>query len=224
MDTEIKEKLKQMTPKQKLQYFWFYHKWKVIIPFLIFIFLFTFISDVIEEKKPAALSVAIVNANDISDMMMAITQEYPQAMGIDIEKTPVRMEADFLHPEVMGEAATVDNQTIASIQKYQAMVTNAYIDVTVSPTWAVDEYQKANVYEDLKEFLPEDFCEKYQDLLYYTKNAEGETVAAGIKVDETELFKDLYRDGIPVMTICSYSKRKEEAVRFIQWIIEKDIE
>ena len=222
MDAEMKEKLKQMTPKQKWQYFWDYHKWKVIIPILVFIFLYTFISDVIQEKKPAALSVAIVNANDISDMMMTITQEYPKEMGIDIEKSPVRMEADFLHPEEMGEAATVDNRIIASIQKYQAMVINAYVDVTVSPTWAVDEYQKTNVYEDLEKMLSKDFLEKHKDLLYYTKDKDGKQVAAGIRVDETKLFGDLYSDGVPIMTICRYSKRKEESVRFVEWIIEKD--
>lgn len=222
MDAENKEKLKQMTPKQKWGYFWDYHKWKVIIPILVFIFLYTFISDVIQEKRPAALSVAIVNANDISDMMMAITQEYPKEMGIDTEKTPVRMEADFLHPEVMGEAATVDNRIIASIQKYQAMVINAYIDVTVSPPWAVDEYQKTNVYENLEEIFSEEFLEKHQELLYYTEDKDGKQVAAGIRVDATELFGDLYKDGVPIMTICRYSKRKEEAVRFVEWIIEKD--
>lgn len=222
MDAENKEKLKQMTPKQKCGYFWDYHKWKVIIPILVFIFLYTFISDVIQEKRPAALSVAIVNANDISDMMMAITQEYPKEMGIDTEKTPVRMEADFLHPEVMGEAATVDNRIIASIQKYQAMVINAYIDVTVSPPWAVDEYQKTNVYENLEELFSEEFLEKHQELLYYTEDKDGKQVAAGIRVDATELFGDLYKEGVPIMTICRYSKRKEEAVRFVEWIIEKD--
>ena len=176
----------------------------------------------IQEKRPAALSVAIVNANDISDMMMAITQEYPKEMGIDTEKTPVRMEADFLHPEVMGEAATVDNRIIASIQKYQAMVINAYIDVTVSPPWAVDEYQKTNVYENLEELFSEEFLEKHQELLYYTEDKDGKQVAAGIRVDATELFGDLYKEGVPIMTICRYSKRKEEAVRFVEWIIEKD--
>lgn len=222
MDAENKEKFKQMTRKQKWGYFWDYHKWKVIIPILVFIFLYTFISDVIQEKRPAALSVAIVNANSISDMMMTITQEYPKEMGIDIEKTPVRMEADFLHPEVMGEAATVDNRTIASIQKYQAMVINAYIDVTVSPTWAVDEYQKTDVYEDLEQLLSKEFLEKHGDLLYYTKNKDGKQVAAGIRLDQTKLFGKLYPEGIPIMTICRYSKRKEESVRFVEWIIEKD--
>lgn len=222
MDAEYKEKLKQMTPKQRLGYFWDYHKWKIIIPLLVLIFLVTFITDTIEEKKPAALLVAVVNASDISDMMMAITQEYPQDRGIDTKKTPVRMEADFLHPQVMGEAATMDNRTIASIQKYNAMVINAYIDITISPTWAVDEYQKANVYEDLQQLLPEEFLKEHEDLLYYAKNADGNNVVTGIRLDETELFGNLYKDSIPIMTICTYSKRQDEAIQFMKWIIEKD--
>lgn len=220
MNTENKEKLSQMTRKQRLEYFWDYHKWKVIIPVLVLIFLVTFIASVIEEKKPAALSVALVNANKVSDILSVVTEEYPHQMGIDAEKTPVQIEYDFLHPQVMGEAATVDNQTIASIQKYQAMVINAYIDVTVSPTWAVDEYQKANVYEDLEQLLSRDFLEKYGDLLYYTENAEGKKVAAGISLENTELFGDFYDDVPPIMTICTYSERKDEAVRFMEWIVE----
>lgn len=220
MDTEYREKKEQMTRKQKLNYFWDYHKWKVIIPALVILFLVTFISAVIDEKKPTALLVAMVNASDISDITLAITEEYPEDMGIDTKNNPVRVEADFLHPNNMGEAAVTDNQTIASIQKYQAMVTNAYIDVTISPMWAVDEYQKANVYENLTKLFPEEFLKENENLLYYAENADGQKVATGIRLDETELFADFYDGEAPILTICTYSERKEEAIRFAEWIIK----
>ncbi len=220
MDEQLKEKIKQMTLKQRIAYFWDYHKWHVLLSCLIIIFLITFISSTIEERKPAALSVAIVNARNAATALELIQVDYPAAVGIDAKKTPVRVDAGFLHPKVMNEETAADTMVVASIQKYQAAAVNGYVDVAIAPTWAVAEYQKANVYEDLEQMLPKDFLEQYKDLLFYTENKDGKQVAAGIKLENTEVFGEFYEDGVAVMAICTYSEKKEEAKRFIEWMIK----
>ncbi len=222
MDTELKQKIKEMTWKQKISYFWEYHKWYVIIPLAVIIFLVTFITSFLEEIKESAITVAIVNAKDAYAASEMIKNEYAAQMNIDTEKTPVRVETGFRHPKVMDNAAAADTTTVTSIQKYQGMITNANIDVTVSPTWSVDEYQLANVYLDLLQVLPKEFLDQHKQQLYYAKNSEGKEVAVGICLEgkTAELFGEFYDDGTPVMTISSFTKKPEEAVRFVLWYFE----
>ena len=141
------------TIKQKLRFFWDYYKWTVLLPIAVLIFLITFITSYLEENKEPALGIAVINARDTTSFEAAVTEEYVRERQIDTGKTPVRIESGILHPKVMDETASTDTITVAGMQKYTAMLTNATIDVTVSPVWSVEEYEKADAYCDLQELF-----------------------------------------------------------------------
>lgn len=204
--------------KQKIVYFWDYHKWKVLIPIAVLIFILTFLGSYLEEMKEPALVIAIVNGRDTSSAENLILEEYVKERRIDMEKTPLRIESGFLHPKVMDESASADSATVAGIQKYTGMLTNGTIDVTISTTWAVEEYEKADAYCDLSELLPPGLYEELEEELYYCKNKSGKSIPVGICLDRDSCFGDFYEDGIPVLAVSSYSTRKEEATAFIEWL------
>ncbi len=206
------------TFKQKIVYFWDYHKWKVLIPAAALIFILTFLGSYLEEIKEPALVIAIVNGRDTSSAENLILEDYVKERRIDVEKTPLRIEGGFLHPKVMDEKASADSTVAAGIQKYTGMLTNGTIDVTISTTWAMEEYEKADSYCDLSELLPSNLYEELEERLYYCKNQSGKSIPAGIRLDRDSCFGEFYEDGIPVLTVSAYSTRKEEAVAFIEWL------
>lgn len=205
------------TVRQKIRYFWDYHKWKVLIPAAVLIFMITFIRSYLEETKEPALVIALVNGRDTAEAENLILDEYVKERQIDMEKTPLRIESGFLHPKVMDEAASADSVTVASIQKYTAMLTNGTIDVTISTTWAVEEYEKSNAYCNLEELLPSDLYEKLEGDLYFCEDQNGKSIPVGIRLDKVSCLGPFYEDGIPVLTISAYSKRTKEAIAFIEW-------
>ena len=205
------------TVKQKITYFWDYHKWKVLIPAAVLVFIITFISSYLEETKEPALVIAIVNGRDTASGEILISEEYIKERRIDVEKTPLRIESGFIHPKVMNETALADSATVAGIQKYAAMLTGGTIDVTISTTWAVEEYEKADAYCNLKELLPSGLYEELEEDMFFCKDQSGTSVPVGICLDSDSCLGGFYENGIPVLTVSAYSKRKEEATAFIEW-------
>lgn len=219
----MKEKGKApKTIKQKLRFFWDYYKWAVLLPVAALIFLITFITSYLEENKTPALGIAVINARDTTSFEAAVTEEYVRERRIDTGKTPVRIESGILHPRVMDETASTDTITVAGMQKYAAMLTNATIDVTVSPAWSVEEYEKADAYCDLQELLPEDIFEELKEAVIYCKDGSGNEIAVGICIGNSSLLGEFYEEASPVITVSARSTRKEEAVQFIEWLLEKE--
>lgn len=208
------------TLKQKTAYFWDYHKWKVLIPAAVIIFAVTFLSSYLEEIKAPALAVAIVNGRDTERLESLILEDYAPERQIDVKKTPISIESGLLHPKIMDETAAADSIAVASIQKYTAMLVNGTVDITISTSWVVEEYEKADAYCNLEELLSPGLYEVLQDRLVFCKNKSDREIPVGISLEGFGFLGEFYEGGTPVVTISAYSTRKEEAAAFIQWLLE----
>lgn len=213
------QQFKPKTVKQKITYFWDYHKWKVLIPFAVLVFAVTFITSYLEETREPALVIAIVNGRDTAEAETLILEDYAQERGIDTEETPLRIESGFLHPKVMDETASADSAAVASIQKYTAMLVNGTVDVTISTSWAVEEYEKADAYCNLEELLPDNLYEELEGELLCYKDQNGKELPVGINLQGLSFLGEFYEEGTPVLTVSAYSTRKEETVAFIEWLL-----
>lgn len=211
----------KMTWKQKLGYFWDYHKWKVIIPVIALLVIVIFIRSYQEETKPLTLYIAIVNGIDTSEAERSFAEDYPRDCGIDTEKAPVKTEGGFLYPKSTDESAAMDTITDAGIQRYQGILINGDLDVTISTEWAVDAYAESGAYVDLTELMPDEWQDKYKERFYYAKDDEGRRVPVGIYI-KTDSLGDFYDDGSAILTVSTYSGRKEEALGFMEWILQKE--
>lgn len=56
---EEREALKNGTPKEKLQYFWYYYKWHVIIALVVIIMIVSFVQQLRDRKDPAFYAVML---------------------------------------------------------------------------------------------------------------------------------------------------------------------
>lgn len=218
------QQFKPKTVKQKIRYFWDYHKWKVLIPIAVLIFVGTFITSYLEETREPALVIAIVNGQDTKVFENFVMEDYVKERGIDTEKMPLRIESGFLHPKVMDEMASADTVTVAGLQKYTSMLTNGTIDVTISTTWAVEEYEKSDAYCDLKELLPDDLYRELEEKILFYRDQSGKELPVGIDLQGLSFLGDFYEEGTPVLAVSAYSTRKEEAAAFIEWLINIEAE
>ncbi len=207
----------QMTFRQKLDHFWEYEKWKVIIPIVLLIVINSFWQTYKAEHQTLTLDIALVNAVMESAEDVEFHNDFIKECDIDVEQAPIKIETGIIHPEVTDEKAAIDQVAVASIQKYQAMLISGKIDITISTSWAVEEYGKTESYENLKDLLPEDVYSSVEEKLFYHTNQDGEKVPIGIIVDEIESINQFYSD-TPIVTVSKHSERKEQSVLFIQWL------
>lgn len=216
---EIEESVMEakMTFRQKLEHFWEYEKWKIIIPLVLLVVVNSFIHTYADEQKALTLDIALVNAVMETDEDITFDDCFAQECNIDVSDAPIKVETGMIHPKDLDSQVINDEVAVASIQKYSALLTSGKVDVTVSNAWAIDEYAQSNAYEDLRELLPADTYEEIEDKLYYHINEDGKKIPVGIVVDEIDSINQLYSEE-PIVTISKYSKRKEQSIMFVKWL------
>lgn len=207
----------KMTFRQKLEHFWEYEKWKIIIPLVLLVVVNSFIHTYMDEQKALTLDIALVNAVMETDEDITFDDCFAQECNIDVSDVPIKVETGMIHPKDLDSQVINDEVAVASIQKYSALLTSGKVDVTVSNAWAIDEYAQSNAYEDLRELLPADTYEEIEDKLYYHINEDGKKIPVGIVVDEIDSINQLYSEE-PIVTISKYSKRKEQSIMFVKWL------
>lgn len=202
------------TPKKKLQYFWDYYKWHVIIPVLILLFVVFGIRTFLMENRETSVYISMINCKDeysVDEYLTAYSDEL-QERG-ETQET-FRLEGGFIHPEVVDEMTAADSMVTASIQRYQAEVISKRSEAVIASDWVVREYAAADAYCDLTTVLSEQQLEELGDQLLYCKNMEGEEIVAGVYL-KSSLFVDAYEGNPPVFAIASYLENKTIAVKFL---------
>ncbi len=219
-ERKIKEQLRKNKYLAKLEFFWDYYKWFVIIPVLVVIIVLSFVFSYLYEQRDLSLNIALMNTSDVNEAIYAFKNDYATYRNIDTNELPIEVNYNFLHPKVMDEAAAADTTTVASIQKYQAMLLNSKLDVTITTSWVVEAYGEADAWCDLREVMDASFLEAEKDNIFYCKNSKGVEIPMGIRVDDCALLGEFYEEGTPIVTVSAYSVRKEEAAHFIEWLSE----
>ena len=207
----------KMTFRQKLEHFWEYEKWKIIIPLVLLVVVNSFVHTYTDEQKALTLDIALVNAVMETDEDITFDDCFAQECNIDVSDAPIKVETGMIHPKDLDSQVFNDEVAVASIQKYSALLTSGKVDVTVSNAWAIEEYAKSNAFEDLRELLPAETYEEIEDKLYYHINEDGKKIPVGIVVDEIDSINQLYSEE-PIVTISKYSKRKEQSIMFVKWL------
>ncbi len=213
---ETKEQVNK-TFRQKMRYFWDYHKWKVIIPLIILVFGISIIISYRQEKQELTLYIAMMNAHMDDPDDADFVAKYVKDLEIDAEALPVRIETGLYHPK--PEMNGLDEVSAASVQKYRALLLSGKADVTITTSWVIDEYESAGCYLDLEDVLPSSFYASLENKIYYAADENGKEVPVGIYVDQTKTMEKYYEDERPIITISAFSGRVDESVEFVMWLL-----
>lgn len=221
-ETEEEEKVPDTLPRKilkKIDHFWEYYKWFVIIPIVIIVIVVIFITTYLEENKEVTLDVSVMNATSILDTIAAVEQDYPEEYGIDTKAYPIRIEYNLQFPDTDEDAASIDESILASIQKFNAMVLAGRVDVVFTNTWVVDGFSETGATTDLREIFDEEYLEEHSDRIYWYESYEGTRIPVAFYVDDTTFLGEL-ADGEPaVIATFNTGIHKEESVRFMKWVI-----
>ena len=153
-DELVQKSKDEMNFKQRLGYFWEYHKWKVLIPTAILLFIILFVQGYLKEIQPTDLNIKIVNCQDDALLSEYITSYSDEQVSNGMLEYGLNVEGYFVQPEVVDEYTAADNTVATSMQKYQSIVVSGQMDVTIATDWVLKEYGKSDVFMDLSEALP----------------------------------------------------------------------
>ena len=201
----------------RLRDFWYYHKWKVLVEIAVLALLISTVSSWLEESREPWLEIAVMNARlDSPEAAQALSQGYIQARGLDPQTAPVHLETGLYHPNT---AAVAEEFAAASIQKYQTMLINGYVDVTVTTQWVVDAYAENGCWMDLRQILPAQTLAAVEDRLHYVPG-DGGPIPVGILARDLEPVGRWYPEDPPILTVSAFSRRDSAATDFLLWLLD----
>lgn len=225
VEEEVVEEKKPDTKFQKflksIQYFWEYYKWLVIIPCIIILITVIMVVTYINENRPLLMRVALVNTSDVIDPLASFQVDYPEFRGVDAGELPVKVEYDLEFPEETELATDVDDQTVAKMQKLNAMVSTGKLDVLIAPEWVIDAYSISGSTMNLEDIFDEEFLEEYSNIIYYALDENEEEIPVGFKLENCSCLGEFTDDIVPVMVTFDYAENLGEFSYFAPWVLEQ---
>lgn len=158
------KKMKDMSFKERFNYFWYYYKIHTIVIICIIIFAISFISNIVNAKDYSFYGM-MLNANSLSaEKLEASFNEYA---GLDTEKYEC-----FIDTESTLSYQTMSEFDMATAQRLIALIQTKDLDAVVFDSEIYSNYARNEMFIDLRTiFSPEDIA-KYEDYFYYVDQAE----------------------------------------------------
>lgn len=161
---EERKALKNGTPKQKLQYFWYYYKWYVFAGIAV-IALSTSLIYQIATKKEEAFYAILLNSTELAPAPQ-YNQGFLDHAGIDMDKYDALFDSSLFISTM-----SMDETTMASQQKLMVYIAAAQIDVIAGGTEIFEQYAYNDNFYDLRELFDEEKLAAYEPYFYYIDKA-----------------------------------------------------
>ncbi len=166
---EQHQKMKDMSAKGKLEYFWYYYKIHTFVAIAVIALAGMFIHQYVTNKEAAFYAVLISSDTSIVDQQGWDT-EFAEYAGIDTEEYSVVFDTSFIFT-----SNSFTDYTMSSMEKLVAMTSAGMIDVVIADTATFEKLARSEFYTDLTTVLPPETLEKFKDCLYYTDAAAFDT-------------------------------------------------
>lgn len=216
---EERDKLKNMSVKDRLWYIWEYYKIPIIIAVVAVIFISSIGSAIYNNRFETALSCVIFNsspAGETDSVDDYFNQGFRQHIDLNED---AKIEVDYSMSPTFDESS-MNEFTYAQLAKITAMISSKSLDVMIGNPETIDHFGEMGGFVDLKEILPADVYDKLKEHLYFVTNQEtGENTACGLLIGNTD-FCD--KTGLiidePILTVMSNSTHTDTAVELIRYV------
>ncbi|MCR5403319.1 MAG: hypothetical protein K6E91_05780 [Butyrivibrio sp.] len=157
---EQQKKLKDMTLKARIAYFWEYYKIHTIIAVAAIIFIVTIVRD-IANNKPYALYAMFINV-EATDSQYALQDGFAEFAGIDTagEAVLVDTNANFL-------SSTTDSSAVATSEKAMAVISAKTLDVMLADENSFAHFAGQETFMPLTEYFSQDELKELSGRIFY---------------------------------------------------------
>ena len=221
-----KEKIRQLSFKEKIGYFSDYYKWPFIVALIVIVSVILLIKAYVQNNFNTTLNITLVNGSIIStaDWQAELERLY----GIDGEKNRIVFnKGNFTE----SEDAEVNMST------YNKLFSNFYskeVDVYIGTKTDVTYFAGQKYFEDLSTFLDKEMYDELlsRDMIFFVQKTEYDNeekpylkdIPVGIIINDTAGYKNsgvvMGKDTDAIMCAASTSTNKENIKTFIKYMLE----
>ncbi len=248
MDEFQKERdmIKEAPLKDRIEYFYDYYKWHVIVALIVIAVFGSVVVDVITNKEVALAVTLINNYTYEDDGYDALIEEYAELVGIDLETQEI-----YIDNEYYLDFVEEDYDHVEALTALYALVSANAVDVFASDQDTLARLAYKDMLLPLEDCFSEEFLEEYADCIVYIDGVvQEELYEIGLDLDYSGEYPD-YVSGDPegmedpiaigiifeydsilgvsgaylgdygVIGIASTSESIEYAMEFIEYVIQE---
>ncbi len=224
---EKPKKFNELKLKEKLSFIWDYYKWWFVFGIIFITIAVYTIPAMIENHKEPVLYAAFINTQLYSQESTTIMDDFVEKANIDIDGKRIVLDTSLT---INRDRA--DQTSMQCNQKVLALFSSNTLDVMLSDDENFQFYAQQGAFQSLEEALPEDVFEKYKPYMLTCNSKESDqTIYYGIQVGTSKV---LYDEGAyhnangdilvePIFSICTNAKQPENAVKFLEYLMEEEI-
>ena len=213
-----KQKLTEMTFKEKVTYFNNYYRFKVIIIILAVAGVGYMAYSILSPKPETVLYAAVVNSAMDDETAAAVQSDFAEKLGIDPKTQEILVDSSFQ----LGSEGNVSELSMASQQKLVTYIAAAQIDVIIAPESVFANYARMGNFSKLSDELPTDLITALTDSFYYSETEEDKTSSPyGIYLDGAKIYDNAGNlVDRPVLGVVVNSKYKQNAGEFVRYLFD----
>ena len=223
-----KAAFKAMSPAEKAEHIFTYHKWTILLVLLVLLILGSVLHRQLTQKKPV-LYLAVINTSFGEDVEKSLTEDFLNEAGFDARRQEVYLYRDLYLSE---DADTLNHEyAYASKVKLGGAMSAEKLDLVLMNREAYDIFSQQGYLLDLTS-LPNEFSPYLTEngvilsdnsVDYLLGNAAQEqvvteTVPNSLAVSSLPLFRDAGFDGDLYLGVVSNSPRQEAAAEYLRYI------
>ena len=156
-------KMKDMSFKGKLAYFWDYYKIHTLVAVIVIIMSITLIHDIVSSKDYNFYAV-MLNCRVPSDNLEAVFSEYAQ---LDSETYDC-----FIDTNSTLSYTNINEYDMATTQRLLALVQTGDLDAVVFDSTTFKTYALNSMFHNLRDIMSAEELSQYEDRLYYIDYAQ----------------------------------------------------
>ncbi len=210
-----KEKWKNMTWKQRMEYFRNYYLMKVIVVIACVGIVSSILYTMFSPKPEQVLSVAIINGAMQYDQYLKVQEEFEAAVGLDKETQETVFDAGY----------TFEGNDFESLQKFAMYNAVGDLDVTILPLSVFEAYAPVGYFSPVSGHLPSNLYARLSEYLVSCEQKDGDGNVIpdsenvyGILLNSSHVYDGVATEEPVVLCINMSTGNDENIVRFLNYI------
>ena len=219
-----------MSPAEKAEHIFTYHKWSILLVLLVLLILGSIIHRQLTQKKPV-LYLAVINASFGENVEKSLTEDFLAAAGFDARRQEVYLYRDLYLSE---NADTLNHEyAYASKVKLSGAISAEKLDLVLMNREAYDIFSRqgyllglTSLPDALSPYLTENEVILSDNSVDYLlgnetqKQIVTETIPNSLAVSSLPLFRDAGFDGELYLGVVSNSPRQDAAGAYIRYLFD----
>ncbi len=217
---EIKEqqkKVKELSFKKRLAYFWHYYRIHVFITIIVIIFISVFLRDVMINSREEALNILFIN-NPVAFDADVLEQDFATTIDLDTKEYQIAIDNSMTY-----ELDMINDTNTATQIQLMGMTQSNDLDIIITDQTTFEHFADQGYFLDLQSFLPDELKNQISNEFYeyslQTEDSTNGTKVSGLIVTDHSLYQDINLEEPLVLAVLINSEHVTNIQHFIPFFL-----